>query len=42
MAGDTRVLAWDMTTGGVSTFYDLGAGSAGQVAIGSNYLAAVT
>jgi hypothetical protein len=40
LAGDTRVLAWDMATAGLSTFHDFGADSAGQVAVGDRYLAA--
>ena len=41
LAGDTRVLAWDKATGGLTTFHDFGAADrSGQVAVGASYLAA--
>ena len=42
VTGDARVLVWDLSTGGLSTLYDFGADSAGQVAVGTRHLAAVT
>ncbi|HEV8125568.1 MAG TPA: hypothetical protein VGP80_15065 [Gemmatimonadales bacterium] len=41
LAGDTRVLAWDMATAGLAIFHDFGvADNTGQVAVGDHYLAA--
>jgi hypothetical protein len=38
--GDSRVLAWHLTAGGITTLYDF-ANPAGQVAVGTRHLAAV-
>lgn len=41
LAGDTRVLAWELATAGISTFRDFAAAdSASQVAVGDQYIAA--
>jgi hypothetical protein len=42
VAGDPRVLAWDLTTGGLSTFYDLGTIGDGLASVGTRHLAVVT
>lgn len=42
VTGDPRVLAWNLTTGGLSTFYDLGTIGDGLASVGTRHLAVVT
>lgn len=42
VTSDPRVLVWDKTTGGLSTFYNLNASPDGPVAVGTRQLAAAT
>jgi WD40-like Beta Propeller Repeat len=42
IAGESRVLAWDLSTRAVSTIYDFGATGIGLVAAGTNRIAALT